>query len=441
VTFASCANSRDCGTDKVCDPGRGICVECAQGGDCASNQACVLNKCVSTATCESNGDCGAKVCDTSGERCVDCLTDAECVTDTEKCVQNTCRTACTSDKQCTSQGMLCDTATSGCVQCKVQTDCPSSTYCEAGACKADICDSTQSTCSGNGIAACNAAGNGWAAAQACPASQGCIASGGVASCGGNPPIDGGNPPIDGGPPPTDAPLTCTTATATPCTSIPKFNGTQTVDGKDDDFCDVPSFVFDKPSAKVVNNYNGIQDSEFPSVSARVAWSPAGLHAFFNVTDASVESVLMASDQATAISTPYQGDSIELFISSSDNATGVPGGDNGAVHVTLAATGPSVSVKTTAGPTTTYTELPAAQYSQAKTATGYAVEVLLPWQGAAPSGGGKVRFDLALNIADSNLGGVGDMRDAQLIYYLGTVSGGCNDAWCDDRTWCSTTLEQ
>jgi hypothetical protein len=205
------------------------------------------------------------------------------------------------------------------------------------------------------------------------------------------------------------------------------------------------FPFIKPSAAVVNNYNNIQDSEFPVINARVAWSAAGLHAFFDVTDASVQSVAM-KDPGAATQKPYQGDSIELFFTSNDTPSGAPGSDPGAVHVTLAATGPSVSVRTTNsnGISTTYTELPAAQYKSGKTATGYAIEALIPWVGGAPSGG-KVRFDLAVNVADTNCSGADDMRDAQMVLRQSTVSGqtscpGGAEAWCDDRTWCSTTLQ-
>jgi len=56
--------------------------------------------------------------------------------------------------------------------------------------------------------------------------------------------------------------------------------------------------------------------------------------------------------------------------------------------------------------------------------------------------------LALNSADTTFGNVSDMRDGQLIYQLGTVSNttcqGTSSAegtapFCDDRTWCVTTL--
>ena len=453
VTHTACANSRDCGTDEVCDPSGAICVQCAQGTDCANGQACVLNRCVSAATCSSSDECSGKVCDTDRKLCVECLSDTECASGTQHCAQNVCRTTCTSDKQCTPQGMLCDTATSVCVQCKVLTDCPASSYCEAGTCKPDICDSTQSTCTNNGVAACNPAGNGWATPTSC-GGKACTVSGLMASCGGTPPPDGGTPPADGagapadsGPPSDDAPGTCTTATVNPCASIPQFSGPQTVDGTDTEFCGIPSFVFGVANAQVNNNYNSIPDSQFEIVTARLAWSSAGLHAFFDVADSSVETVNM-KDPAQAIDKTYLGDSIELFITSSDTVTGLTGTDSNSLHVIVPANGPAVAVKSTnnGGISAAHTALPAAQYSQMVTTTGYAIELLLPWPGSAPSAGTRVRFDLALNSADTICNGVDDMRDAQLLYYLGTAGGattcpGAADAWCDDRTWCSTALQQ
>jgi hypothetical protein len=453
VSFASCGNTRDCGTDEVCDPARGLCVQCFKTADCSSGQDCVNYACVAVQSCQDTSECGSKVCDTDKKKCVECAGDGDCKTSDQKCVQNLCRAACTSDKNCTSQGMLCDSASSVCVQCLGDGDCPASAYCEAGVCKPDVCDSTQSTCSGDGVAACNAAGSGWGSVTACSSSQPCKAQGGLATCGGTVPPDGGNPPLDGGNPPddggpTDTPIapTCTTDTIAPCTTIPKFTGNQTLDGKGDDMCSVPSFTFTKTAAAQVNNYNNIPDAQFETVTARVAWSPAGLHAFFEVTDADVQTVYMKDTGTAAVDRPYQGDSIELFISSSDTVTGLTASDNNTIHVTLPASGPAVLVKTSSGGSAVHTVLPTTEYSQEKTATGYAIEVKLSWPGDAPSGGGRARFDLALNSADSICTGVDDMRDAQMVFYLGEAGGstscpGAPEAWCDDRTWCSTTLGQ
>jgi hypothetical protein len=436
VSFTACNNSRDCSDNQVCDPGRGICVECASPTDCTGGQICILNKCVTVTTCQASSDCGAQLCDTTTQSCVNCLTDAECAAGTQHCVAGGCRKACTSDKECTDEGLLCDTATSTCVVCKAQTDCPASSNCAGGTCQADICDEGQSTCSGDGVFTCNEAGNGWVAAGTCSAAQGCVAYGGVASCGGS--------PTDAGPPPTDAAVGCSSATMAPCTGIPQFTGTQTLDGMGDDLCSLPSFQFGVENAQVNNNYNNIPNSQFETVTAQVGWTQAGIVAFFDVKDTSVQTVNM-KDAGAAIDKAYQGDSIELFISSSDNLTGLTASDNNALHITVPANGPGVVVKTSGGGSAAHTAMAAAQYAQSTTSTGYAIELKLPWPGgAAPSAGAKVRFDLALNSADTNCSGVDDMRDAQLVFYVGQVGNtSCPsgaDAWCDDRTWCSTTLQ-
>ena len=459
--MTACHNSLDCvsvSADLVCDPRRGFCVQCAKGADCKDDQQCVTNQCVVVTNCQSSDDCkDGKVCDTGNGSCVECLSDDKC-TSSQHCIQNTCRTACASDRECTPQGMLCGTTV--CIECSAQKACATGSYCNStGLCKTAVCTSGESMCSDTGVAQCKADGSGWGSVVACSDSKPCEAYGGVATCGGSSPTpDGGViTPNDGGTTPGDGPIpTCGTdmamGTATPCTTIPKLYGTQTVDGKDDDFCGVPSFQFtyQNPSTVKLNNYNNIPMSQFEVVTARVAWSSAGFSAFFDVQDSSIQTVY-DKDQAQAISRSYQGDSIELFISSSNTVSGLTGTDSNTLHVILPADGPAVSVKTSnsgGASTGTPTALPTTQYNQAKTSTGYAIEVQLPWPGgAAPSSGTQIRFDLALNSADTTCSGVDDMRDAQMVYYVGTVTNttcqSSNDGtvpYCDDRTWCTTTLE-
>jgi hypothetical protein len=158
----------------------------------------------------------------------------------------------------------------------------------------------------------------------------------------------------------------------------------------------------------------------------------------------VQSVAM-KDPGAATERPYQGDSVELYFTSNDTVTGAPGGDSGASQITFGATGPAVAVMVTntGGISTTYTELPEAQYKTVTTDKGYAIEALIPWKGSAPSSGAQVHFDLALNIADTDCNGVDDMRDAQMVLHQESVSDqtscpGDAEPWCDDRTWCSPT---
>ncbi len=229
-----------------------------------------------------------------------------------------------------------------------------------------------------------------------------------------------------------------------------MTGTQTVDGKDGDFCDVPSFVFDVENAAKINNYNNVPPTQFETVTAHVAWSSAGFSGFFDVQDASVQTVNQA-DPTQAVGKVYLGDSVEVMISSSDAVTGLTGTDNNTLHVIVPADGPAVSVKTSnSGGTSSgaHTNLPATEYAQVKTSTGYAVEVRLPWPGGSPVAGTQIRFDLALNSADTVFGSLDEMRDGQLLYYVGSVGGTttCQNSsdgtvpFCDDRLWCSPSLQ-
>lgn len=240
--------------------------------------------------------------------------------------------------------------------------------------------------------------------------------------------------------------TCASSGGNPCAQIPQFGGEQIVDGLGDEFCNIAPVVLNAANAAKVNAYNA-QPTE--TATARIAASTTGLHAFIEVTDGSVQNVATV-DSSQAISQVYQGDSIEILFSSSNNVTGLTGADANTLHVIIPAFGPAVSTKATNVNGTsqgTATALPASQFHQVITSSGYAVEALLPWPGgAAPAVGSSIRFDLLLNSADTNFGTIGDMRDGQLVYHLENVATttcqGSSDGtapYCDDRTWCTTTF--
>jgi hypothetical protein len=314
------------------------------------------------------------------------------------------------------------------------------------ACVPDVCDSTQSSCNGTSVASCSTTGDVFDSYTSCSASKPCTVRGAVASCGGVTTRDGGVP---------DAPGLTTDGgggscvggnSVDPCKSgIPKFTGTQTLDGSGSEFCALPYFVLNAQNAAKIVNYNAVPVSQFETATARVAWDSTGFHAFVDVQDTSVQTVNM-QDPTQATSKSYQGDSIEFFVSSSNTVTGLTSSDSNTVHVVIPANGPAVSVKDT-GSSGTPTALLASQFAQATTSTGYAIEVLLPWPGGSPSAGTTVRLDMALNSADKTFTSVDKMRDGQLVYYIGTLSGTttCQTAdgtvpWCDDRIWCQANLQ-
>jgi hypothetical protein len=250
----------------------------------------------------------------------------------------------------------------------------------------------------------------------------------------------------------DAPIrTCSSSVSDPCEAgMPRFSGYQDLDGKNDDMCSLPAFQFTAQDAAKLLNFNNVPPSQFEVATLRVGWAPDAFHVFVDVADKSVQTVQMV-DPAQAIAKVYQGDSIELFISASNNLTGLTGKDANALHVIIPASGPAVSVKTddsSGGSSGRHSELPTAQYKQALTPSGYVIEAMLPWPGGvAPSAGTTVRFDVGLNSADKTFGAVDDMRDGQMLFYVGSVTGNttCQGSdgtvpYCDDRTWCPAQLQ-
>lgn len=446
VTFTPCSSKAECsGGSPVCDTARGVCVQCTADTDCGSAQSCYANKCVAVATCKNNGDCSTGLCDTANNECIDCLVDSHCNSSSKHCVRNVCRPACTSNADCAASGMVCDTSNSVCVQCLTVKECPASSYCLMNVCVADVCDSSESACSGTSVAGCSSDGDAFNNFTSCTTAKPCTAKGAVATCGGVAVRDGG---VSDAPTSTsDASVvsTCSLGTAAdPCkTGIPKFTGTQTVDGNGSELCTVPYFVLNAGNATKLINYSNAPTSQFETATVRVAADSAGMHVLVEVQDTSIQTAYMA-DASQAVSKTYLGDSVELFFSSSSSVTGLTSKDSNTLHIIIPANGPAVSVKDT-GSSGTPTALPTTQYAQSTTATGYAVEALIPWPGSAPSTGTAIRFDLALNSADKSFSGIDNMRDGQLIYYIGSVSSStCQTSdgtvpWCDDRTWCQANL--
>jgi hypothetical protein len=252
------------------------------------------------------------------------------------------------------------------------------------------------------------------------------------------------PPADAGGGQSDGPQTgCTSATAKPCTGLPAFTGTQVLDGKDDDFCNVPSFELSFTNAASnggkVKVYNGSGGSYPERAVARVAWDSAGIHAFIHVIDPKFVP-------ATALDTIYNADGVELlFTSTTSGLSGGTSQDSGlALHVIVSP--PFAARSKASGTNGTQEALPASQFSAGTESAGYKVELNLPWPGTPPTAGSQIKFDMELNSADGNsTAGDAGPRDAQAILYLGSDPGGSPCAgelfpYCDDRLWCSTTLQ-
>lgn len=130
-----CSTDGDCANpNPYCDTAARVCVRCLGDANCPNGETCntTTHRCVQ---CATSGDCpnSSPYCDPDG-RCVDCLTHDNCApqnpapgSPTLVCSpQHTCVPGCTENSQCQApfgQARVCDTTTNQCVQCVTNTDC------------------------------------------------------------------------------------------------------------------------------------------------------------------------------------------------------------------------------------------------------------------------------------------------------------------------------
>jgi hypothetical protein len=240
---------------------------------------------------------------------------------------------------------------------------------------------------------------------------------------------------------TTGPTGCSSAagTATPCTGLPAFTGTQTLDGDDSDFCNVPSFELNFQNAAKVKEYNPNSKSSPERAIARVAWDGSGIHAFIRVIDPKFVP-------AANLDNIWNADGVELMFSSA--TSGLKGGtaDDSAVTTHVIASPPFVARSKASGTNGSQAALETNYYMAGTTSDGYKVELNLPWPGTPPSAGAQIKFDMEMNAADgTSTNGDAGPRDAQAMLYVGSDPGGSPCAgelfpYCDDRVWCSTSLQ-
>lgn len=233
--------------------------------------------------------------------------------------------------------------------------------------------------------------------------------------------------------------TSSAGTATPCTGIPAFTGTQVLDGDDSDFCNVPSFELNLQNAAKVKEYNPNGKNSPERVLARVAWDASGIHAFIRVIDPKFVP-------AANLDNIWNADGVELMFSST--TTGLKGGtaEDSAITTHVIASPPFVARSKATGTNGAQAALETKYYVAGTTSDGYKVELNLPWPGTPPTAGAQIKFDVEMNAADgTSTSGDAGPRDAQAMLYVGSDPGGspCNGElfpYCDDRLWCSTSLQ-
>jgi hypothetical protein len=172
-----------------------------------------------------------------------------------------------------------------------------------------------------------------------------------------------------------------------CTAIAHFNGVQTVDGLDEEFCGIVATEFDVATGAWQQPGDGGADVDTVAY-LRVAWDAVGLHLFINV----VQPVVIAPSAYAYI---WTGDAVEIFASATGTLKGSYGpGADPALQVIVSApssSSPALSQELTSvtGPTVA---LDASSFAVRLVPSGYNVEVELPWsliaggQDIEPEGG-------------------------------------------------------
>lgn len=127
------AQNPTCPSGLACDPALGQCVECLDSTSCTNPPLTVCNPtthtCVQCATSTDCRDPMRPTCDPSTNTCVGCLSNTDCpnngVCHMQRCVQ------CLSDAQCGGSTPRCNPATNACVACLpgATDNCPNGQYC------------------------------------------------------------------------------------------------------------------------------------------------------------------------------------------------------------------------------------------------------------------------------------------------------------------------
>ena len=441
-TSAFCEADNDCeGATPRCDTALQRCVECTTAtdtADCSDTSICQAGVCEEQTLCSSSKQCADdQVCDTGKQYCVGCLGDVDCAAGSS-CQANSCQVNCTADKDCRASGGVCDEVASACFECQAASDCAAGNYCNAlNSCVSVICESDESFCNGDSSVSCNEEGSGYdqtSCAQGC-ADGACI--GEVAGAGdgdGDADQSGdGNTdqPGDGeGEGEGDKPVVCEGVTADYCDLMPAFTGTQVVDGKDDEFCNVPAMELTYADAGYQNMKNMSASTTGSKVTVRAGWDASGLHLHAHIVDSKLD--LSAADW-------YNDDNFQLFVGPSAPSNGDLVTDKGIQIGITPAVGDTAEFRTETGATTDVS----IQSFTRVVDDGYEVELSVGWPGGtAPSSGDKMAFNFLVG-ARNERESWETLFDFEYGPYIGTA--GCGSApaeqpYCSTLNWCSPKAE-
>jgi hypothetical protein len=267
--------------------------------------------------------------------------------------------------------------------------------------------------------------------------------------------DGPSSDGDGGffPDAFDGDARCNAVPDDTCVTLPMFHGSQTVDGRNDDFCGVPAFVFDPLNEQLTQGPRENPGLSFQA-TVQAAWS-AGPNPAFHV----FVHVPRWPPQPHP-SSLYNGDAVEILVAASQaDLTGDVEGDPGTMHLIVA---PAFGTDASGYEAGAFIESAQANggpllmnyppyAARVEPGVGYDVELEIPLSVLGQpdaAWGPKVGFDVGIDLVLPNDDGGFDWY--QTFHEVLGLSGGAmpNGACpfnnfptpsCDDRTWCTPTL--
>ncbi len=260
-----------------------------------------------------------------------------------------------------------------------------------------------------------------------------------------------------------------------CNKMPKFVGTQVVDGSDAEFCDLDATVVAIKGGTPPPGYGVTTNPSLPTkLKARMGWSSLGLHAHLHVDDPIVvaggpgaiplDEVNLYVGGNAPFYGPFDGDKTDkgLFriILTPEGKTGAPGFDG--VAAASAVINFCIPDTTTGLPATVkcspslYLPLGApAKWAYRSVDGGYEFELFLPWttlgRATAPVKGESIATHLQVSSCDEATASLWGRscsapKFGVAAQPLKTTSGSppCGGPpaglYCDDRTWCSPDLQ-
>jgi hypothetical protein len=231
-----------------------------------------------------------------------------------------------------------------------------------------------------------------------------------------------------------------------CHAVHFFTGTQTVDAINEEFCGLPETIVTAVDggSPSISPPPGFVDAV---AGVWVGWSDAGLHLFVHVS----ESPVTPPDLEAGLPI-YYGDAVELFVAGPyAKLTGDylhTGTDVGPLHLIVGAPPPDGGASAFFGANAPGAENPqVGQYASRQVPGGYDVEALLPWglidpTSEAPQLYQKIAFDIGIDQRAGSLVGFSSFYFYSSHTGVADCQGPVADKpSCDDRTWCSTQLQQ